>query len=117
MRLARDEEISDRRRKAREDDGPDVYDISGLYGEWETHLDAVAGRAVTPPEDLIALLGQVRERLDGLWLEDDQARGYAAMLRACGELEAIVAETGIEAAHALVREQDGSTALIAEAWA
>ncbi|MFC8270135.1 hypothetical protein ACFUIZ_31135 [Streptomyces cinereoruber] len=99
----------------REDDDPEAYDTSGPYGEWEAHLDDVAARAVALPEDLAALLGQVRERLDRLWLEEDPARGYAAMLRACGELEAIVAETGPEAARALAREHDEAMDAIAEA--
>ncbi|MFE5729930.1 hypothetical protein ACFQ7A_03310 [Streptomyces sp. NPDC056528] len=63
----------------------------------------------------MTLLGQVRERLDRLWLEDDSARGYAGMLRACSELEAIVAETGPEAACSLAREHDEAMDAIAEA--
>ncbi|WP_411075798.1 hypothetical protein [Streptomyces sp. cmx-4-7] len=62
----------------------------------------------------MALLGRVRERVDRLWPEDDAARGYAAMLRACRELEAIVAETGPEAARALAREHDETMPAIAE---
>ncbi|AVH93718.1 hypothetical protein C5L38_35005 (plasmid) [Streptomyces sp. WAC00288] len=99
----------------RENNDPDAYDTSGPYTEWETHLDDVAERAVTLPEDLATLLGQVRERLDRMWLEDDTARGYTAMLKACGELEAIVAETGPEAARALAREHDEAMPAIAEA--
>ncbi|MFE5899856.1 hypothetical protein ACFQ67_20990 [Streptomyces sp. NPDC056488] len=101
--------------KVREDDDPDIYDTSGPYAEWEAHLDDVAGRVVALPGDLVALLGQVRERLDRLWLEEDPARRYAAILRACGELEAIVAETGPEAARALAREQEESMPAVAEA--
>ncbi|AVI00291.1 hypothetical protein C5L38_35160 (plasmid) [Streptomyces sp. WAC00288] len=101
--------------KVREDDDPDAYDASGPYTEWEAHLDDVAERAVTLPEDLAALPGQVRERLDRMWLEDDTARGYTTMLRACGELEAIVAQVGPEAAQVLGREHDEATDAIAEA--
>ncbi|MFC8896636.1 hypothetical protein [Streptomyces cinereoruber] len=99
----------------RENDDPDAYDTSGPYEDWKAHLDEVAGRAVALPGDLVVLLGQVRERLDRLWLEEDPARGYAAMLRACGELEAIVAETGPRAARALAREQEESMPAVAEA--
>ncbi|MFJ4873259.1 hypothetical protein [Streptomyces sp. NPDC088757] len=87
--------------KVREDDDLDAHDTSGPYEEWAVRLDTLAERAVTLPEDLMALLGQVRERLDRLWLEDDSARGYAAMMKACSEPEAIVAETGPEAARTL----------------
>ncbi|MEU3760068.1 hypothetical protein [Streptomyces albogriseolus] len=83
--------------KVREDDDPDANGTSGSYGEWEAHLDDVAGRAVALPKDLAELLGQVRERLGRLWLEEDKARGYAMMLKARDGLEAIVAETGPEA--------------------
>ncbi|MFF5393062.1 hypothetical protein ACFY5H_32865 [Streptomyces sp. NPDC013012] len=103
--------------KVREDDDPDTYDTSGPYEEWETHLDDVAGRAVALPEDLTELLGQVRERLDRLWWEEDKARAYAMMLKACDVLEAIVAETGPEAARVLDREHDegGAAPAVAEA--
>ncbi|MFF5638668.1 hypothetical protein [Streptomyces sp. NPDC012825] len=101
--------------KVREDDDPDTYDTSGPYGEWKAHLDDVAGRAVALPKDLAALLGQVRERIDRMWLEDDTTRGYAAMLRVCGALEAIVTETGPEAARALAREHDEAMPAVAEA--
>ncbi|MGA4979887.1 hypothetical protein [Streptomyces cinereoruber] len=79
------------------------------------HLHDVAGCAVTLPEDLVTLLGQVRERLDRLWLQDDAARGYAVVLRSYGELQAIVAESGPEAARALAREQEESMLAVAEA--
>ncbi|MFJ6252608.1 MULTISPECIES: hypothetical protein [unclassified Streptomyces] len=103
--------------KVREDDGPDTYGTSGPYEEWEAHLDDIAGRAVSLPEDLAELLGQVRERLDRLWWEEDRARAYATMLRACDHLETIVAETGPEAARALDREHDegGAMPAVAEA--
>ncbi|MFJ4343308.1 hypothetical protein [Streptomyces sp. NPDC088915] len=90
----------------REDDDPDAYDTSGPYEEWEAHLDDVAGRAVPLPEDLAELLGQVRERLDRLWLKEDKMRAYATMLKTCDDLEAIVAETGPQAARALTHEHD-----------
>ncbi|WP_435191488.1 hypothetical protein [Streptomyces sp. bgisy126] len=60
--------------KVHEGDDLDVYDTSGPYEEWEAHLDEVAGRAVALPEDLAGLLGQMRERLDRLWLEEGKAR-------------------------------------------
>ncbi|MFE0773194.1 hypothetical protein [Streptomyces sp. NPDC058861] len=101
--------------KVREVDDPDTYDTTGPYEDWEAHLDEVAGRAVMLPEDLLGLLRQVREQLDRLWLEEDAARAYATMLKACSELEAIVAETGPEAVQALAREQDESMPAIAEA--
>ncbi|MFE5513066.1 hypothetical protein ACFQ9J_21275 [Streptomyces sp. NPDC056529] len=103
--------------KVREDDDPDVYDTSGPYEEWEAHLDDVAGRAVALPEDLAELLGKVRERLDRLWWEEDKARAYATMLKACDGLEAIVAETGPEAARALADKHDegGAMPAVAEA--
>ncbi|WP_432112728.1 hypothetical protein [Streptomyces sp. S1] len=104
--------------KVREDDDPDAYDTSGPYRDWKAHLDEVAERAVALPEDLASLLGQVREQLDRLWLEENKTRAYATMLKACDALEAIVAETGPEAARALTREQDdedGSTPSVAEA--
>ncbi|MFF6835956.1 hypothetical protein ACFY84_29595 [Streptomyces sp. NPDC012438] len=103
--------------KAREDDAPDAYDTSGPYEEWEAHLDDVAGRAVALPEDLAELLGQVRERLDRLWWEEDKARACAMMLKACDVLEAIVSETGPEAARVLDREHDegGAAPAVAEA--
>ncbi|MFH8857647.1 hypothetical protein [Streptomyces rochei] len=55
------------------------------------------------PKDLAELLGQVRERLGRLWLEEDKGAGYAMMLKARDGLEAIVAETGPEAARAPTR--------------
>ncbi|MFC7794804.1 hypothetical protein [Streptomyces cinereoruber] len=99
----------------RENDDPDAYDTTGPYTEWETHLDDVAGRAVTLPEDLATLLGQVRERIDRLWLEEDKARACATMLKACDALETIVAQAGPEAAQVLGREQDEVAPAIAEA--
>ncbi|MFE0777823.1 hypothetical protein [Streptomyces sp. NPDC058861] len=103
--------------KVREDDDPDAYDTSGPYEEWEAHLDDVAGRAVSLPEDLAELLGKVRERLDRLWLEEDKARAYAMMLKACDGLETIVAEVGPEAARALAhaQDEDGAVPAVAEA--
>ncbi|MGW3387857.1 hypothetical protein [Streptomyces cinereoruber] len=101
--------------KVREDDDPDAYDTTGLYAEWEAHLDEVAGRAVTLPGDLVELLGQVHERIDQLWLEDNSARGYATMLKTCDALEAIIAQVGPEAAQVLGREQDEVAPAIAEA--
>ncbi|MFC8176698.1 hypothetical protein ACFUPY_33095, partial [Streptomyces sp. NPDC057325] len=63
------------------------------------------------------LLGQVRERLDRLWWEEDKARACTMMLKACDVLEAIVAETGPEAARVLDREhdEDGAMPTVAEA--
>ncbi|KOX19598.1 MULTISPECIES: hypothetical protein [unclassified Streptomyces] len=101
--------------RVREDDDPDAYDITDPYGDWAAHLDGVAERAVALPEDLAGLLRRVRERLDRLWLEEDSARACATMLRACGELEAIVTEVGPEAARALAGEQDEAVPAVAEA--
>ncbi|MET9932453.1 MULTISPECIES: hypothetical protein [unclassified Streptomyces] len=101
----------------REDDDPDAYDASSPYGDGEAHLDEVSGRAATLPEDLAELLGQVRGRLDRLWLEEDETRAYATMPKACDGLGAIVAEIGPAAVRALAREQDedGSMSAVAEA--
>ncbi|MGW9451453.1 hypothetical protein [Streptomyces sp. NPDC055632] len=101
--------------KVREDDDPDAYDTSGPYAQWEAHLDEVAGRAVPLPEGLAGLLGQVHERLDRLWWEEDKARGYTMMLKACDVLEAIVTEIGPEAAGALADEHDEGGAMPAVA--
>ncbi len=103
--------------KVRENDDPDAYDTSGPYAQWEAHLDAAAGRAVALPEDLAELLGKVREHLDRLWLEEDKTRAYATMLKTCDGLEAIVAETGPEAARALAyaQDEDGAMPALAEA--
>ncbi|MFE5515172.1 hypothetical protein ACFQ9J_32095 [Streptomyces sp. NPDC056529] len=59
----------------------------------------------------------MRVRLDRLWFEEDKARGYAMMLKVCDRLEAIVAETGPEAARALDPEHDegGAAPAVAEA--
>ncbi|MFE6462426.1 hypothetical protein ACFVP0_33910 [Streptomyces cinereoruber] len=96
--------------KVREDDNPGVYDTNGPYEDWEAHLDDVAERTVALPEDLAELLGQVRERLDRLWLEDDTARACAAMLKGCDELEAIIAQVGPEAAQVLTDKQGDAVA-------
>ncbi|WP_158708727.1 hypothetical protein [Streptomyces bikiniensis] len=65
-------------------------------------------------KDLMTLPGQVRERLGRLWLQNDTTRGYAAMLKACDGLEAIVAETDPVAARTLAHKQDKPMPAIAE---
>ncbi|AYG77947.1 hypothetical protein DWB77_00054 [Streptomyces hundungensis] len=89
--------------EVRENGDPDAYDTSGPYTDWAAHLDEVAERAVQLPDDLTGLLKQVHERLNRLMMEDDDA--LATVLKACDEMEAIIAATGPEAARILDRDQ------------
>ncbi|SEB57059.1 hypothetical protein [Streptomyces sp. TLI_105] len=52
-------------------------------------MDEVAARAVSLPEDVAGLLGKLRERLDEIVGDEP-----LVVLKAAGELEAIVASTG-----------------------
>ncbi|MFJ3540053.1 hypothetical protein ACIPQA_31895 [Streptomyces sp. NPDC090109] len=52
-----------------------------------------------------------------LRLQEDAVRAYATMLRVCGELEVIVAETGFEAACALARKREEPMPALAKALA
>ncbi|MET7344660.1 hypothetical protein [Streptomyces sp. NPDC005547] len=47
-------------------EGPEWYDTQGPHDDWKQHIADVEHRAVPVPEDVTALLGRLRERLDAL---------------------------------------------------
>ncbi|MET9252665.1 hypothetical protein [Streptomyces sp. NPDC003717] len=67
------------------------------------------------PEDLAQLLRQVHERIEKLWLVEDTTNAYATVLKACDELEAIVASSGPDVARVLARDEDETLPPIARA--
>lgn len=92
-----DEEVRDRWGEVREEDDHDAYGTTGPYGPWEARLDDVAGRAVALPCPSVSQV--CRSRCVSGWTGsvaggEEGVYAYATMLRAYGELEAIVAETG-----------------------
>ncbi|MEU0404585.1 hypothetical protein ABZ318_31075 [Streptomyces sp. NPDC006197] len=89
---------------------PYGYDTSGPEKDWDNHMDQVAARAISLPEDVAALLRRLRERLD-LLLDD----APLAALKAADDLEVIVAMTGPHAASLVTRGQAIPMPQIAEA--
>ncbi|WP_327713241.1 hypothetical protein OG912_38635 (plasmid) [Streptomyces sp. NBC_00464] len=84
---------------------PDLFDTSGPEGDWDRHVADVEARAIPIPEDLVALLDQVEQRLDSL--VDDAP---LAALRAISRLERVVADAARTAAfHAEADRQERST--------
>ncbi|GGV18985.1 hypothetical protein GCM10010275_70740 [Streptomyces litmocidini] len=94
--------------KARGDQA-DEYDTSGPWADWEGHMDEVAARAVSLPENVAGLLGKLRERLDEIVGDEP-----LMVLKAAGELEAIVASASPLAA-AYVRGDEIPMPRVAEA--
>ncbi|MFE3644272.1 hypothetical protein ACFXOM_25275 [Streptomyces sp. NPDC059169] len=90
------------------DDGPGGYDTSGPERDWDEHMDQVAAVALALPDDLADLLRRLRGCLDEL-LDD----APLAVVKAAGELEAIVTDTG-PAAASLVRKAETPLSRIAE---
>ncbi|MEV5972190.1 hypothetical protein [Streptomyces sp. NPDC051921] len=79
----------------------DAHDTSGPQRDRDDHMDQVAARAVALPDDVAALLTQVRDRMDAL-LDD----APLIALKAADALESIVASTGPVAALFLTRAAD-----------
>ncbi|MGO4634937.1 hypothetical protein AB4225_29020 [Streptomyces sp. 2RAF24] len=71
----------------------DAYDTAGPLKDWEAHLDDVAARTVSLPDDVEGLLRTLRERLDEL--VDDAP---LVVLKAAGKLETLAADYGSIAA-------------------
>ncbi|MEU9998082.1 hypothetical protein [Streptomyces sp. NPDC050848] len=95
--------------QVRRDDDPDVYDTSGPYEDWAAHMDQVAARQVSLPEDVAGPLRQLRERLDEL--VDGEP---LVALRAVGELEEVITSSGRYAAR-LISLEDTPVSEVAEA--
>lgn len=74
-------------------EGPDRYDTSGPEADWDQHITDVEQRTVPVPEDVTALLAQLRTRLDALATD-----APLAALRAVAALEYPVAEAARTAA-------------------
>ncbi|MFF2571321.1 hypothetical protein [Streptomyces sp. NPDC058084] len=75
-----------------------THDTTGPKRDWDAHMDRVAARAAPLPDDVAALLDELRDRLDTLL---DHAPLIA--LKAADELQGVVASTGPVAALFLTR--------------
>ncbi|MFG2569235.1 hypothetical protein ACGFR6_27880 [Streptomyces sp. NPDC048567] len=75
-------------------EGPEWYDTSGPQSDWKQHIADVEARTVPVPEDVTALLAQLRKRLEVL--ADDAP---LAALRVVAALEHAAAEVGEVAAY------------------
>ncbi|MGZ2360921.1 hypothetical protein LRE75_30285 [Streptomyces sp. 372A] len=75
-------------------EGPEWYDTSGPHADWKQHMTDVEHRSVPIPEDVTALLDQLRQRLDVLAVD-----APLAALRIIAALESTITEAGAVAAH------------------
>ncbi|MEW1892235.1 hypothetical protein [Streptomyces sp. NPDC085659] len=68
-------------------EGPEGWDTQGPQDDWKQHIADVEHQAVPVPEDVAALLGQLRERLDVLSVDAPLAalRVVAALEHTTGE--------------------------------
>lgn len=76
--------------------GPDLYDTAGPEADWDQHIDDIEARTVPVPDDITALLAQLRTRLDAL-----AADAPLAALKVIGALERTSADTVRAAAYAV----------------
>lgn len=76
-------------------EGPEWWDTQGPHADWKQHIADVEHQAVPVPEDVAALLGQLRERLDVL-----VADAPLAALRVVAALEHTTGEAAEAAAYA-----------------
>ncbi|MFJ2273914.1 hypothetical protein ACIOEZ_06950 [Streptomyces sp. NPDC087866] len=81
-------------------EGPDWYDTQGPHDDWKQHITDVEHRAVPVPEDVTALLGRLRERLDDL--ADDAP---LAALRVVAALEHTTADVAEAATYTVRADQ------------
>ncbi|MFJ1902102.1 hypothetical protein [Streptomyces sp. NPDC088115] len=76
--------------------GPDLYDTTGPETDWDQHIDDIEARTAPVPDDITALLTQLRTRLDTL-----AAHAPLAALKVIGALERTSADTARAAAYAV----------------
>ncbi|WNI26747.1 hypothetical protein [Streptomyces sp. ITFR-16] len=80
--------------------GPDLYDTEGLEAGWDEHIAGTDARTVPVPDDITALVTQLRTRLDALTVQ-----APLAALRVVGALERTSAGAGRAAAYTVLDDE------------